>query len=217
MSRENLFKLEEKLFRLKKYHDNDEYKGTKSIRNLFYSPIDEDYYKQIITKSYFNKGYIRYERMRGEGKDKNLSVDKYLDKIKPYLRDMINDHKTQGERRIHSGNKIIKLKTQSEWKIQLTLLINFVSSKEDSDETRITRPRSDNIEIMMSSETEKVIKELFKSLSKRYQEKLEESMDGSHLTFDDVNALYYDLNTVSLSRGRSYIDCLEWLKKKKQQ
>ena len=40
-------------------------------------------------------------------------------------------------------------------------------------------------------------------------------MDGSHFTFDGVNALYYDLNTVSLSRGRSYIDSPEWLKNKK--
>ena len=34
--------------------------------------------------------------MGGEGKDKNLSVKQYLDKIKPYLRDIINNHKTQG-------------------------------------------------------------------------------------------------------------------------
>ena len=29
-------------------------------------------------------------------------------------------------------------------------------------------------------------------------------MDGIHFTFDGVNALYYDLNTVSLSRGMRY-------------
>ena len=40
-------------------------------------------------------------------------------------------------------------------------------------------------------------------------------MDGSHFTFDGINALYYDLNAVSLSRGRSYIDSPEWLKNKK--
>ena len=34
--------------------------------------------------------------------------------IRPYLRDMINDLKTQGEWRIHSGNTIIKHKTQGE-------------------------------------------------------------------------------------------------------
>ena len=40
-------------------------------------------------------------------------------------------------------------------------------------------------------------------------------MDGSHFTFDGVNALYYDLNTVSLSRDKSYIDSSKWLKSKK--
>ena len=94
--KKNLLELEKKLFRLKNHYDNDEYKGTKSIRNLLDSPIDEDYYKSIITKSSFNNGYIRYESMGGEGKDKNLSVKQYLDKIKPYLRDIINNHKTQG-------------------------------------------------------------------------------------------------------------------------
>ena len=54
--------------------------------------------------------------------------------IKPYLSDIINDHKTQGKWRILSGSKIIEHKIQSEWKLQLTMAINFISS-EDSDET----------------------------------------------------------------------------------
>ena len=93
--------------------------------------------------------------------------------------------------------------------------VNFISSKKDSDETRIMHPTSDNIEIMMGSETEEIIKEIFKSLQQRYQKGLEESMDGNHFFFDGVNALYYKLNKVSLSRGGSYIDYREWLKNKK--
>ena len=93
--------------------------------------------------------------------------------------------------------------------------INFISSKKDSNDTRTMHVKSDNIEIMMGSEADKIIEELFKSLQQRYQNGLEESMDGSHFTFDSVNALYYKLNKVSLSRGRSYIDCPEWLKNKK--
>ena len=147
--KENLLELEEKLFRLKKYYDKDEYKGTKSIKNLLDLPIDEDYYKPIITKGAFNSNYIQYESMKSEGKNKHLSVEEYLDQIRPYLRDIINDHKTQGEWRIHSGNTIIKQKTQSEGKIELTMAINFISSKKDSDETRLMPTRSYNIEIMM--------------------------------------------------------------------
>ena len=61
--------------------------------------------------------------------------------IIPYLTDIINDHKTQGEWKVHSGNEIINYKTQGEWKIQLTMIINFISSK-DSDEIRTMRTKS---------------------------------------------------------------------------
>ena len=52
--------------------------------------------------------------MGGEGKEKKLSIKKYLNRTKPYLSDIINNYKTQGTWRIHSDNKIIKHKTQSE-------------------------------------------------------------------------------------------------------
>ena len=177
-------------------------------------PTDEDYYKPKIIDSAFSSNYIQYEGMGDAGKEKNLSVEEYLHKMKPYLRDIINDHKTQGTKRIHSF-KVIENKTQSEWKIQLIMKINSISSLPDSDETCITHKRSDNIELMMRSETEEVIKELFGSPLKRYKKTLEESMDGSHFTFDDVNALYYDLNTVSSSRGNSYIGSPKLVKSKK--
>ena len=74
--------------------------------------IDEDYYKTIITKGAFSNNYIQYESKGDKGK--NLSIKKYLNMIKPYLSDIINDHKTQGKWRIHSDNKTIEHKTQSE-------------------------------------------------------------------------------------------------------
>ena len=40
-------------------------------------------------------------------------------------------------------------------------------------------------------------------------------MRGSESIFDGVDAFYYDLNKVSLSRGKSYIDSPEWVKNKK--
>ena len=75
--------------------------------------------------------------------------------------------------------------------------------------------KSDNVEIMIGSETNEIIEELFKSLLQRYQEGLEESMTGSEFMFDSVDALYYDLNKISLSRVGSYIDSPKWLKDKK--
>ena len=56
--------------------------------------------------------------------------------------------------------------TQGEFKIQLTMVINFISSKADSDETRTMRTKSDNIAVMMGSETDEVMEELFKSFAK---------------------------------------------------
>ena len=40
-------------------------------------------------------------------------------------------------------------------------------------------------------------------------------MRGSEFTYDSVDALYYNLNKVSLSRGGSYVDSHKWLKNKK--
>ena len=51
-------------------------------------------------------------------------------------------------------------KNQSEWKIQLAMAINFISSKPDSDETRIMYIKSINTEIMIGSDTNEVIEEL---------------------------------------------------------
>ena len=73
------------------------------------------------------------------------------------------------------------------------------------------RTKSDNIEIMMDSETDEIIEIIFESLLERYQEGLEQSLRGSEFIFDSVDALYYDLIKVSLSRVGSYIDSPEWL------
>ena len=74
--------------------------------------------------------------------------------------------------------------------------------------------KSDNTEIMIGSDTNEVIKELFKSFLQRYQEDLQEKMKGSEFEFDGVNLLYYDFNKRSLNRGGSYIDSPEWIKNK---
>ena len=213
----NLIELEENLFKPKKYYDYDdtEYKGIRDIKYLFDFSIDEDYYKPIITNSAFNNNYILYGS-KGN-KNKILTINEYHDMTRPYLTDIINNHKTQGEWKIHSGNTITQYKTQGEWKIHLTMAINFISSKEDSDETRTMRTKSDNIEIMMGSEIDEIIKELFKFLLLRYKKGLGESMRGSEFIFDCVDALYSNLNKISLSGEGSYIDSLKWLKNKMQQ
>ena len=75
--------------------------------------------------------------------------------------------------------------------------------------------KSNNVESMIGSETDEIIENLFESFLQKYQEGLEESMRGSEFVYDSVDVLYYNLNKVSLSRGRSYIDSHKWLKNKK--
>ena len=95
--------------------------------------------------------------------------------IRPYLSDIINYHKTPKKLRVHSRNELIDYETYQyeEWKIHLTMLINFISSK-DSNESCNMHTKSkkvsnigntkSNIEIMMGSETNDIIEELFESL-----------------------------------------------------
>ena len=142
----NLLEFEKSLSKPKKYHDYDdnEYRGIRDVRSLFNQSFDKDYYKPIKTiGSFDNKNnYIEYES-KGD-KDKKLSPKEYLNMIRPY-------YKT----------------TLGKWKFQLTMSINFISHK-DSNNTRTMHTKSDNIEIMMSSETDEIIEELFKSLLQGY-------------------------------------------------
>ena len=107
--------------------------------------------------------------------------------IKPHLSGIINDYKTQDK-----------------WKIHLIMAINIFPSK-NSEETRTMDSKSDNMEVMMGSEMDEILQELFDSFLQRYKKNLEESMRGSEFIFDSVNSLYYKLDTVSLNYGGSYM------------
>ena len=184
----NLTELAENLSKTKKYYDYDDidYGGIRNVRDLFDLSIDEDYYKPTIAKTAFDGSYIQYESEGDKGK--NLSIKKYLNIIKPYLIDIINEHKTHGLVRYYSGNKSWLKETSSGWKIQLTMSINFISSK-DSDETRTMHTQNNHAEIMIGSETNEIIEDIFESFLQKYQEGLEESMRGSEFVYDSVDVL----------------------------
>ena len=95
----------------------------------------------------------------------------------------------------------MKLNTE---KIQLTIQINFISSK-DSAETGTMHTKSGDIGIMLVSETNDIITELFDSLLQKYQEGLEESIRGSEFNFNSVNLLYYHLQKISLKREADHM------------
>ena len=73
-------------------------------------------------------------------------------------------------------NIIIDFLNSDTWKIQLTILIDSVSSK-DVEEERVINSTSDNKNLVQYKDVNEVINELFESLHSRYQGNLETSMD----------------------------------------
>ena len=65
-------------------------------------------------------------------------------------------------------NIIIDLQIYDARKIQLTITINFISSK-DAEEEHVMHSTNNNIEFEHYSDANEVIDELFKSLRSRYQ------------------------------------------------
>ena len=80
----------------------------RDIRSLF---EEEDYYKPERVSTFWNNNCIDYES--NGVKNSSLSLDKCVNKIKTYLRNMIID-----------------IQNSCTWKIQLTAEINFISSKD---------------------------------------------------------------------------------------
>ena len=195
----NLVELVNKLNKKEKYkyHDRDDldYHGIRDIENLFGADNNDDYYKPILVKSYFKENYKYYES-RGD-KDKKLSVKQYLYKIMPYLSDLINDHKTNEN-------------NSNEWKIQINMHVNFVSSN-DTGEIHTIFVWSDNEEIRLGNETDDIIKGLINSFLNNYQKEEIILRNGSNFVFESVDLLSYHIHKTSLKRGNSCIKSSEWL------
>ena len=89
---EKVIKDTRNLFRLKK-----EVKGIKdivprNIKNLFkHEKEEENYYKPVRVNNFWSNNYIEYKS--NNERKRILSVEEYHDKIRSYLRDIINDLK----------------------------------------------------------------------------------------------------------------------------
>ena len=165
------------------------------MRNLF-ELEKEYYYKPIREGNFWSRNYIEYESNRN--RNKTLSIEEYLIEIRPYLKDIIND-----------------LKKSDKWKIQLTIAINFISSK-DTDEERVMHLKSGNKEIMINDEADEIIEELLQLLLSRYQIELETSMKGGEFVFDCVHLLFYKCHKINPNPGRSYIESPDWINNKRR-
>ena len=86
----NIIKDVRNLFTLKKQNKAIKNRIISDIRNLF-EHEEEDYYKPVRVDNFWSNNYIEYE---SEGdRNKILSVEEYINKIRPYLKDMINNLK----------------------------------------------------------------------------------------------------------------------------
>ena len=194
LEEENIIKDIRNLFRLEKETNAIKDRILRDIKNLFEHEEEENYYKPVRVSNFWRNNYIEYES-NGD-RNKTLPVEEYLNKIRPYLKDIINNPKKSDT-----------------WKIQLAISNNFISSV-DNDEERVMHSKSDNIEIMINDETDEVIKVLFHSIKNRHQNNLE-SMKGSEFGFDHVHLLHYISHKMNPNHGGSFIDSPDWIKNKK--
>ena len=76
-------------YQLSEYQDYN-YFGIKDIEHLYNDEII-DYYKSILSRSYFKDNYEEYEIR--DDKNKNLTLKQYLYIITPQLTELINEKK----------------------------------------------------------------------------------------------------------------------------
>ena len=146
--------------------------------------IKKDVYKPIKISGAFSDNFVEYKS--NSGKDKSIAT--YLNNIREHLRKLIDDKKKNGD-----------------WKTQLIIKINFISSI-NFNETRDIHSKSDNYEIMMGADTKEIIRDLLNSILRRYRKGLSISMRGSEYVFDYVESMNYIFHKVDLKRSGSYIE-----------
>ena len=141
----------------------------------------------------------------------NIYHQKNLNMVRQYLRDL-NDHKIP----MKLTDKAINDETKfGEWKFQLIMLNNCTSSKK-FEETCPIYSVNVPVEILMGSDTDDIIEELFETNLQRFQEARETSnKKGSKFIHESVELLYYYFHKIDMKRGESYIESSKWLKNKK--
>ena len=213
------------------FADDDEYRKIGSFRKLF-KEFDRDYYKPIRSDGGFagiDNIYIEYV-IKGD-RYENLLPAEYLNMIRPYLRDLINEHIPTMELNNNNGNNNNSKNSNNnnndnnnndtdreEWKIQLTMKNSCISTKSFEDKRDIYT-KSEPVEIYMGSDTETVIDTLFNTLLQRFQRAQETSNErGSEFIADSVELLYQHFQRIDIRRAESYITSLlspDWIASKK--
>ena len=143
--------------------------------------------------------------------------------IRPYLRNLINNHKTSMESNSNSNNSNSNSNINNnnnntdrgEWKIQLVLQNNFISDKNFED-TRTIYLASKPVEIFMDSDTENAIDTFFNTILDEIQQAIETSNErGSGFTHESVALFYYYFQKIEIRSGESYMVSADWIASKK--
>ena len=177
------------------YIDDDDlqYQGISDIKNVYNYVNIDSYYNPELVASVYEKNYECY-RINGD-KNKELSLNDYLNTIRSNV------------------NELITKKKVNERKVQLAISIIFLNYI--TNDTAEKYVLSDNVIIRPTDDTNEIIKELYNSLLHRYQETLENKMEGSSFVYDYVNVLGIKFNKVDLIRGGTYIKEDKWITNKK--
>ena len=98
-----------------------------------------------------------------------------------------------------------------EWKIQLSMHNNFISTKH-FEETRTVYSANAPVEIFMGADTDDAVDRLFDTLLERFQQAIEISNDnGSAFTHRRIALLHYCFQKIDIRRAESYIKSADWL------
>ena len=161
-------------------YDDLQYHGVSDILSLIYPVAVDKYYEPELIHSSFVRNYERHQ-IRGDI-DKELSFASYLSIIRLNVEKLLD------------AQKVINNK-----KVQLDISIIFLNYLTNETTEKITY--SDNIELRSTDDAKERATKLFNSLTKRYQETLENKMEGSSFAFDYVNFLDIKFQQIYLIRG----------------
>ena len=132
--------------------------------------------------------------------------------IKPYLRDLINNHKPTIESNNEENNEE---NDSAEWKIQLVIQNNFISDK-NLEDTQTIYSASKPVETFMDSDTENAIDTLFNTILERIPKVIETSNErGSGFAHESAALSYYYFQKINIRTGGSYKVAPNWTVSKK--
>ena len=157
-------------------YDDLQCHGLSDIKNTLDIINIDSYYEPELIASSSHKRYERY-RINGD-QNKELSLVAYLDTVRQNVVELITK------------------KNIVERKVQLVLSVLFINYLNNQKAEKYTY--SDNVVIRTTDDSNIITTSLYNSLIKKYQETLENKMEGSSFVFDYVNFLDIKYSQIDL-------------------